>query len=153
MMTRLGWHRSNRNLRNLYPVRDYSHSRIIHGGVCVNAIDKPLEWDVGFFFGNTDLSLELRSLYTLITACQDDSYHYVDTYCGILGNTVTVDPHWLVSIEDYLGTVELSSRQEWLFGPNGQGSHLLQCGSADPVEGICVGLSGKRRRKLRQDGT
>ena len=46
MMTRSGWHRSNRNLRNLYPVRDYSHSRIIHSGVCVNAIDKPLEWDV-----------------------------------------------------------------------------------------------------------
>ena len=59
MMTRLGWHRSNRNLRNLYPVRDYSHSRIIHGGVCVNAIDKPLKWAVGFFFASTDLSLEL----------------------------------------------------------------------------------------------
>ena len=38
MMTRLGWHRSNRNLRNLYPVRDHSHSRILHGGVCVDAI-------------------------------------------------------------------------------------------------------------------
>ena len=60
-MTRLGWHRSNRNLRNLYPVRDYSHSRIIHGGVCVNAIDKPLKWAVGFFFASTDLSLELGS--------------------------------------------------------------------------------------------
>ena len=46
MMTPLGWHRSNRNLRNLYPVRDHSRSRIIHGGLCVNAIDKPLEWDV-----------------------------------------------------------------------------------------------------------
>ena len=33
-------------------------SRIIHGGVCVNAIDKPLEWAVGFFFGNTAHSLE-----------------------------------------------------------------------------------------------
>ena len=33
--------------------------RIIHGGVCVNAIDKPLDWAVGFFFANTDLSLEL----------------------------------------------------------------------------------------------
>ena len=61
MMTRLGWHRSNRNPRNLYPVRDYSHSRIIHGGVCVNAIDKPLKWAVGFFFASTDLSLELGS--------------------------------------------------------------------------------------------
>ena len=61
MMTRSGWHRSNRNLRNLYPVRDYSHSRIIHGGVCVNAIDKPLKWAVGFFFASTDLSLELGS--------------------------------------------------------------------------------------------
>ena len=46
MMTRFGWYQSNRNPRNLYPVRDYSHSRIIHSGVCVNAIDKPLEWDV-----------------------------------------------------------------------------------------------------------
>ena len=34
-------------------------SRIIHGGVCVNAIDKPLEWAVDFFFGNTQLSLKL----------------------------------------------------------------------------------------------
>jgi len=38
-------------------------SRTIHGGVCVNTIDEPLEWAVGFFFGNTDLSMELRSLY------------------------------------------------------------------------------------------
>jgi len=36
-------------------------SRIIHGGVCVNAIDKPLEWAVGFFFDDTELSLELGS--------------------------------------------------------------------------------------------
>ena len=36
-------------------------SRIIHGGVCVNAIDKPLKWAVGFFFASTDLSLELGS--------------------------------------------------------------------------------------------
>ncbi len=27
------------------------------------SLDKPLEWAVGFFFGNTDLSMELRSLY------------------------------------------------------------------------------------------
>jgi hypothetical protein len=32
-------------------------SRIIHGGVCVNAIDKPLEWALGFFFGNTELAM------------------------------------------------------------------------------------------------
>jgi len=32
---------------------------MIHGGVCVNAIDKPPEWAVGFFFGNTEFSLEL----------------------------------------------------------------------------------------------
>jgi hypothetical protein len=33
--------------------------RIIHGGLRVNAIDKPREWAVGFFLGNTELSLEL----------------------------------------------------------------------------------------------
>ena len=37
------------------------------GNVVVEALavslDKPLEWAVGFFFGNTDLSMELRSLY------------------------------------------------------------------------------------------
>ena len=34
--------------------------RIIHGGLRVNAIDKPLEWAVGFFFGNTELNLRLH---------------------------------------------------------------------------------------------
>ena len=33
--------------------------RIIHGGVYVDAIDKSLEWAVGFFLGNTELSLGL----------------------------------------------------------------------------------------------
>ena len=33
--------------------------QIIHGGLRVNAIDKPLELAVGFYFGNTELSLEL----------------------------------------------------------------------------------------------
>ena len=36
-----------------------SMSRIVHGGVCVDAIDKPFPRAVGFFFGNTELSLEL----------------------------------------------------------------------------------------------
>jgi hypothetical protein len=34
-------------------------NRIVHSGVCIDAIDKPLEWAVGFFFDNTELSLEL----------------------------------------------------------------------------------------------
>ena len=33
--------------------------RIIHGGLRVNAIDKPLDLAVRFFFGNPELSLEL----------------------------------------------------------------------------------------------
>jgi len=71
MMTRLGWHRSNRNPRNLYPARDYSHSRIVHGGVCVNAIDKPLEWAVGCFFGSTGLGLELWNVIAGISGFDD----------------------------------------------------------------------------------
>ena len=46
-------------------------SRIIHGGVCVNAIDKPLEWAVGFFFGNTNLSLELWNVIAGISGFDD----------------------------------------------------------------------------------
>jgi len=45
--------------------------RIIHGGVCVNAIDKPLEWAVGFFFGNTALSLELWTVIAGISGFDD----------------------------------------------------------------------------------
>jgi len=34
-------------------------NRIVHSGVCVDAIDKPFPWTVGLFFGNTELRLEL----------------------------------------------------------------------------------------------
>ena len=45
--------------------------RIIHSGVCVNAIDKPLEWAVGFFFGNTELSLELWNVIAGVSGLDD----------------------------------------------------------------------------------
>ena len=41
-------------------------SRIVHGGVCVDAIDKPFPRAVGFFFGNTELSLELWNVIARI---------------------------------------------------------------------------------------
>ena len=72
-------------------------SRIIHGGVCVNAIDKPLEWAVRFFFANTVLSLEQRSLYILITACQDDIYRYTDTYCHLNREYISISPMRLIA--------------------------------------------------------
>ena len=46
-------------------------SRIIHGGLCVNAIDKPLEWAVGFFFGNVELSMELWTVVAGISGFDD----------------------------------------------------------------------------------
>jgi len=45
--------------------------RIIHGGLRVNAIDKSLEWVVGFFFGNTELSLELWNVIAGISGFDD----------------------------------------------------------------------------------
>jgi len=38
------------------------------GNVVAEALDKPLEWAVGFFFGNTELSLEL---WTVIAGFDD----------------------------------------------------------------------------------
>jgi hypothetical protein len=46
-------------------------SRIIHGGVCVNAIDKPLERAVRFFFCNTQLSLELWNVIAGVSGFDD----------------------------------------------------------------------------------
>ena len=45
--------------------------RIIHGGLRVNAIDKPLELAVGFYFGNTELSLELWNVIAGISGFDD----------------------------------------------------------------------------------
>ena len=45
--------------------------RIIHGGLRVNAIDKPLEWADGLFFGDTELSLELWNVTAGISGCDD----------------------------------------------------------------------------------
>ena len=45
--------------------------RIIHGSLRVNAIDKPLEWAVGFFFGNTELSLELWNVIAAVSGLDD----------------------------------------------------------------------------------
>ena len=35
------------------------------------SLDKPLEWAVGFFFGNTELSLELWTVIAGISAFDD----------------------------------------------------------------------------------
>ena len=35
------------------------------------SLDKPLEWAVGFFFGNTELSLELRTVISGISGFDD----------------------------------------------------------------------------------
>ena len=40
------------------------------------SLDKPLEWAVGFFFGNTELSLELWTVIAGISGFDDqDVYH------------------------------------------------------------------------------
>ena len=46
-------------------------SRIVHADVCVDAIDKPFPWAVGFFFGNTELSLALWSVISGISWFDD----------------------------------------------------------------------------------
>jgi len=46
-------------------------SRIVHGGVCVDAIDKPFPRAVGFFFGNTELSLALWNVIAGISGFDD----------------------------------------------------------------------------------
>jgi hypothetical protein len=46
-------------------------SRIVHGGVWVDAIDKPFPRAVGFFFGNTELSLELWNVIAGILRFDD----------------------------------------------------------------------------------
>ena len=35
------------------------------------SLDKPLEWAVGFFFGNTELSLELWNIIAVISGFDD----------------------------------------------------------------------------------
>jgi hypothetical protein len=35
------------------------------------SLDKPLEWAVGFFFGNVELSLELRTIIFSISGFDD----------------------------------------------------------------------------------
>ena len=35
------------------------------------SLDKPLDWAVGFFFGNTELSLELRNVIAGISGFDD----------------------------------------------------------------------------------
>ena len=45
--------------------------RIVLGGLRVKAIDKPLELAVGFFFGNTELSLELWTAIARISGFDD----------------------------------------------------------------------------------
>ena len=35
------------------------------------SLDKPLEWAVGFFFGNTELSMELWAVITGISGFDD----------------------------------------------------------------------------------
>ena len=35
------------------------------------SLDKPLEWAIGFFFGNTELSLELWTVITRVAGLED----------------------------------------------------------------------------------
>jgi hypothetical protein len=39
--------------------------------VLKGSVDKPLEWTVGFFFGNTELSLELWNVIAGISGLDD----------------------------------------------------------------------------------
>ena len=41
------------------------------GGVCAESLGKTLEWAVGFFFGNTELSLELWTVIAGISGFDD----------------------------------------------------------------------------------
>ena len=41
------------------------------GGVLAESLVKPLEWAVGFFFGNTELSLELWTVIAGISGFDD----------------------------------------------------------------------------------
>ena len=43
---------------------------VVAQGLAVS-LDKPLEWAVGFFFGNTELSLELWNIITGISGFDD----------------------------------------------------------------------------------
>ena len=56
-------------------VRPVSHDVLRSGNVVATALaeslDKPLEWAVGFFFGNTELSLELWTVIAGISGFDD----------------------------------------------------------------------------------
>jgi len=43
---------------------------VVAGGLALS-LDKPLEWAVGFFFGNTELSLELWTVIAGISGFDD----------------------------------------------------------------------------------
>ena len=43
---------------------------VVAQGLAVS-LDKPLEWAVGFFFGNTELSMELWNIISAITGFDD----------------------------------------------------------------------------------
>ena len=45
-------------------------NNVVAQGLAVS-LDKPLEWAVGFFFGNTELSLELWTLISGISGFDD----------------------------------------------------------------------------------
>ncbi len=46
-------------------------SCIVHGGVCVDAIDKPFPWAIGVFFGDPELSLELWNVIAGVSVFDD----------------------------------------------------------------------------------
>ena len=43
---------------------------VVAEGLAVS-LDKPLEWAVGFFFGNVELSLKLRTVIAVISGFDD----------------------------------------------------------------------------------
>ena len=62
--------------RGLFLFQKHPTSGSRGGGVLVatalaESLDKPLEWAVGFFFGNTELSLELWTVISVILGFDD----------------------------------------------------------------------------------
>jgi len=45
-------------------------NNVVAEGLAIS-LDKPLEWSIGFFFGNTELSLELWNIISGISGLDD----------------------------------------------------------------------------------
>jgi len=54
-----------------HPYRETTGGGVLVVAALAESLDKPLEWAVGFFFGNTELSLELWNVITGISGFDD----------------------------------------------------------------------------------